>query len=237
MMKKRYLVLSLTAGLPFLVAATPAPATNETTTDGFIEFTTGATDNVTAVDPLFPDLPIQTDKAATSGDYSIIYASDFQFGSHEIASGDATYYAKNPTVTRVDGTTNEVPNFVEVLDRSGSKNGWHLTAKFSQSLASQSGNKIAGATMTFKNIQANSTGGFSEEAITLGQQVTIAADTQESATIAKDAEGKTAGFWIITFGRSVSEAAQSVSLFIPNTDKIQAGSYSTSLTWNFEAAL
>lgn len=234
-MKKKYFLLSFAGVLPFLMATTPAP-TNETATDGFIEFNNDSI-AVTAVDPLLPTIEIQTDKKPTTGDYSIVYASDLVFGSHDLPTGDMTYYAENPTVTHRDGTTNEVPNFVEVYDQSGSKNGWKLTAKLDGPLKSSTGNQIAGVTMSLNNIHSDTTSGFDTTAISLGQQVTLAADTQESAVIAKDANGATAGLWIITFGNTLTQAAQSVSLFIPKTDNIQAGTYNTSLTWNFEAAL
>lgn len=238
-MKYKPLVLVAATGLLVLAGATTVEASsNMTTTKGGIEFSKDSgTTAPTPVDPLSPEEEIQTDKTPTGGDYSIVYASDFTFGNHTLTNGDATFFAQNPTVTHLDGTKREVPNFVEIMDRSGSKNGWRLSANLSGPLSSSEGQSIAGVTMSFNNIYVNSTGGFDASAISLPESVTLAGDTKESAMIAQDSEGKTAGFWIVTFGNSVGQGETSVSMFVPNTQAIAAGTYSTSVTWTFEAAL
>lgn len=227
-------VFSLAGG----VSVNASSEANSTDTNGFLEFSTGSGTTVPKpVDPLLPENEIQTDKTPTDGDYSIVYTSDFQFGEHTLGNGDATFLAENPTVTYLDGTTKEVPNFVEILDRSGSKNGWRLFANLTSPLTNEDGTTIDNMTISLSNINVNSTGGFDNSVITIPTNVTLQGNTQESVMVAEDASGKTAGFWIITFGNSVSQGETSVSMFIPNTQSIEAGTYNTNVTWSFEAAL
>lgn len=235
-MKRKLISFGIMLGV-FIGGMSPTALAAETTTKGGIVFDKDTSANITAVDPLQPSKTIKTDKPAVIGDYSIIYTSDYQFGSHKLTSGDATFYAKNPIVSHMDGNTNEVPNFVEVLDRSGSTNGWRLTAAFAKALQNQTGDSIKGATITFDNIHVASTDGFDEKLIQLSKQATINSDTQEAVMVAEDAQGQTSGFWIVTFGNSAETGKNSVKLFVPNTEMVKAGTYSTSVTWTFEAAL
>lgn len=240
-MRYKLITLSIAAAASIFACGQTALASSDTSgtdTNGFIEFVQDSDGTgPKPVDPLDPSEEIEADKPATGGEYSIIYTSDFQFGEHKLSSGDATFYAANPTITYPDGTKKEVTNFVELADRSGSKNGWKLSAKLAGPLSKSDGTTIKGTTLSIGNIQANSVQGFENSLITLAETITLSGDTQETAIVAQDTAGKTAGFWVVTFGQSIEQGKKSVSLFVPNTQSIEAGSYNTSVVWTLEAAL
>ncbi|EUJ27202.1 cell surface protein [Listeria floridensis FSL S10-1187] len=191
-------------------------------------------DSTNPVDPNDPgnevvphsDQPIMP---GTPGPLSIDFASNIQFGKHEISGKTETYFAELTSVTvKKTGITKKVPNYVQVTDNRGTLSGYRLTVKQNGQLKSGS-NVLKGAEIKFLNSTLKSAGSKKYP-----QSVNVIAldpngDSSSDVIIAKFGTGP--GTWVNAFGGTDAQARKSVQVVLPNETKKVAGNYTTSLTW------
>lgn len=222
------ILLLLSASMLLVTNEAHGDTVGEATTAGEIEFSAN-TAPVPPVDPDDPEQPIQPIQPPSAGPLSMSYVTDLYFGDQTVSSGAQTYYADTAVVTRTDGTTSEVANFVQLSDLSGSGNGWNLYCQFDQPLTNEANDQIKGAELRFTNMTFTSNDGVNQTIPRITQEVVVKSAASSPTLIASVKKGH--GSWTVSFGKDVSEGKKSVGLYIPEDGVTEAGSYTTSLTW------
>ncbi|PFJ18059.1 cell surface protein, partial [Bacillus cereus] len=156
---KKYQVLTLgiiiLSGVTISTNAVKAAEVNQANSKSYINFIAddGSTnpidptnpDNPTPPNPIDPEDP-DNGGTGNSGELTIDYVSNIQFGTQKIVSGNTTYNAKNKDP------------FVQVSDKRGTGEGWSLKASASE-FKSDDGKVLKGAVLSFKNGQVKSQSG------------------------------------------------------------------------------
>ena len=187
------------------------------------------------LDPTNPDeknpitpLDPEDHEPGTNGPLSIDYVSNIRFGLKKASGKNETYLAQLDEVKDSNGTDLEVPNFVQITDKRGVWNGWHLTVTQEKQFYNETAKKsLDGAQMTLMNAVPNSKDGA--EAPTVKNP--IALDPGVAQDVANAEESKGSGTWAVRFGQDNDEAKQSISLEVPSTTTKAQGEYATTLTW------
>ncbi|MGX7013477.1 WxL domain-containing protein [Vagococcus silagei] len=186
---------------------------------------------------------IETTDGATEGPYSISYISNFKFGTQFYEKGkDNTFFAKNDEI-RVDKSgghqTVKKPNFVQISDASGSKNGWKVYVQLEGPLKNENETTIDNMSLRLDNILVSpiltDLNDFQNPAnITIqkkGVELTGKDNAPKLVGEAKGMQGQ--GRWHILFGKTVENGEKSVSLFFPKGSIKEPGKYQTNLVWTF----
>lgn len=187
------------------------------------------------LDPINPDeenpvTPLDPDdhEPGTNGPLSIDYVSNLRFGLNKASGKNEVYWAQLDQVKDSNGTDLEVPNFVQVTDKRGVWQGWHLTVtqeeQFYNATAKES---LTAAQMTLTSGVPNSKDGG--EAPTVKNVIVL--DPGLPQDVANAEESKGSGTWSVRFGQDEEEAKHSISLAVPATTTKAKGEYSTTLTW------
>jgi hypothetical protein len=157
---------------------------------GSITFQEG-TGTVNPVDPTNPTVPVNpTDPVnpitpGTDGPLSIDFASNWNFGTQDIAAQNATYYAQPQGLTSGD----PVPLYAQVSDRRGTFAGWSLSLTQLAQFKDGSGNQLTGAQLSFRG--SGTTASTSQTAASGVQTVGffLTPGTAQSLLSAKENEG------------------------------------------------
>ncbi|HCJ4447828.1 TPA: WxL domain-containing protein [Listeria innocua] len=178
--------------------------------------------------PTDPDTP-----EGTSGPLSIDHVSNFHFGEQLISPKAKTYYATLEDIKQQDETIKSVPNYVQVTDKRGSNEGWLLTVKQENQLATEDGAELKGAVIKLSNTQIKTTSDNKAKAPTVTTDIELvpAGDALDVIN-AKQEEGM--GLWIGSFGNE-GTGANSVSLSVPGESAKQAAKYTSELTWTLSS--
>ncbi len=184
--------------------------------------------------------PIDTTKIEALG---LNYVSDFDFGTQTFKFGE-DYYAKPDSWTNEDGSTKEIPNYIQVSDKRASLDGWTLTASqlvpFSGTDPNNLDTFIKGAEIHLLNGQIVANDDNGTNAPTAAKNVVIGGATidadgniqpGEEVTIMSAAPGDAAGTWIETLGDDQTKD-KSVKLSIPKDSSLKADTvYSSEIEW------
>ncbi|EUJ33690.1 cell surface protein with WxL domain [Listeria floridensis FSL S10-1187] len=234
-------VLSTAAVLSFASGAYAAPSSlAQTTSKGYVTFKED-TSVTPPLDPSSPDPknPVVPDPGAkhpvepgTGGSLSIDRASNIEFGDQDISAADQDYYAKLDKLLLQDGTTKQVPNYVQVTDKRGTSAGWTLqVTQQGQFKSAVNGNILVGAQLSFANINTNGTSLAAPPTPATDFEIEVAHIGQAN-TVLTAAAGKGMGTWFANFGTSAN-GEKSIKLHVPGTSiKAANEEYSTTLTWN-----
>lgn len=194
---------------------------------GFIE-------NVTLppiVNPLNPNSEIETDLEKTVGALSIDYASNLDFGNHQISTSDKTYYAAANTVTvKENGEEVVIPNFVQVTDNRGTKGGWTLSVTASD-FSTESGKILTGAYITFHHANVYTPNSRGDGPIATYPVMVEEAGTPFPIMRANDGQG-TATWGVYYAGTDDSTGEKAITLHVPGESTKMAESYTSTLEWN-----
>ncbi|MBQ0138385.1 MAG: WxL domain-containing protein [Kurthia sp.] len=184
------------------------------------------------VDPTKPVKPTDPEGPGTSGPLSIDVATNFNFESGKVSTKDETYKALPTKVETESGAIEERPNYVQVTDKRGGQKGWTLSlVQNGQFKAATSGNELAGAEITIKNMETVATPGTLATAPSIApSSVTLSSTGASTNTILAADEDEGGGTWISRFG-DLSTMGDSVELKIPGKSVQEADQYTTSLTW------
>ncbi|MFC4653022.1 WxL domain-containing protein [Lactococcus nasutitermitis] len=199
-------------------------------TNGTVNFTAPTT----PPDVTNPQAPDGTGDAGTAGDFSIDYASDLDFGSHEISTSNQTYYASDDTTAF--GASNPVADFVEMHDLRGlgAGNG-NWTLSVTQEAQFNNGDlDLTDAALTFgSGVGANAGGGAYVPATTAGYTLTPG----EAQTV-MTGDG-TVGQYLVNYGTPTDYAdggtSGPISLYVPS-GSANTGAYTSTLEWDLEVA-
>lgn len=182
------------------------------------------------VDPENPDNPFTPDKPATgeNGPLSIDYVSDFNFGTQDITTKDATYAAA--LTTGKDGSSASVskPNFVQITDNTGESKGWSLNVKQVAQLANGS-NALKGAQISLSKIMSVTNSASNAIAPTVSGDFSLTPGTVSKVTTAAAGQGE--GTWVTRFGKDGTEGANAVQLSVPGASVKKAATYTSTLEW------
>lgn len=201
---------------------------------GEVTFTpnTNPTNPVDPADPSVPVNPVNPPgfpdvQPPTAGPLSIVFASSFDFGTHDIQASDQVYTASAQKLD--DGATRD--NYVQVNDSRGNYTGWSLSVTEDTQFKSTDGNVLTGAAITLDNaaIQGKGTDNPADVSV---ESTTLVPGTS-SGTILGATNGKGSGNNLLNFGSvdGTSKADTSVTLAVPGTTTKYAKAYTTNLTW------
>jgi len=194
---------------------------------------TAPDDNTTPANVTNPEAAGNQGPAGTAGALAIDYASNLDFGSHQISATDSTYYA-NSDSTAFSGSN--VADFVEMHDLRGlgSANGnWALT--ITQKAQFNNGSSdLAGAQLHFDKATAKNAND--------GQYVpTATADyalTPGTAQTVMTGDG-TVGQFLTSYGAASDYAGNNVggpiALSVPSGSAAK-GTYTSTLEWDLTSA-
>jgi hypothetical protein len=235
-MKKSIIIASLLVSTLVLGAQNAfAENKSDAKTEGTIAVQKPSTEDESVtdpVDPTDPDNPLTPDNPhpGTPGLITIDQAPDLDFGTIKLGTAQ-TVYAALQTGTDSTGATKEVPNYVQVTDKSGNYAGWELSVKRTEFTSGE--NNLAGSTMTFKNASMVTTTNNTNPApaTIVGQGDTGVKIPAETKTVlANAAATQGIGTWIYKMGADVTEGKKSVELDIPLAQYVE-GNYVSNLTW------
>lgn len=202
--------------------------------DGQVTFTPN-TNPTNPVDPANPEVPVTpvnppgmpAPQPPTAGPLSIVFASSFDFGTHDIQASDQTYTAAAQKLD--DGTSRD--NYVQVNDSRGNYTGWSLSVTQNADFKSADGKVLTGAQVTLGNgaIQGKGT----DNPADVSAATTTLTPGTASGTILGATNGKGSGNNLLNFGSAdgKTNADTSVTLAVPGTTTKYATAYTTSLTW------
>lgn len=152
-MKRKLLVGMTVCGVSLLgMTATALAASTDANTDGSIEFKTGGPTGP-IIKPEIPEKEIEPEGGGhTEGDLRISFVPDFKFGVQELAVGEQHFSAGLQKYIFTHPTTGEsgdkyMPQFVQVFDGRGKKQGWHLNVSASV-FTTTDGDTLPGARIT-----------------------------------------------------------------------------------------
>ncbi|WP_348923016.1 WxL domain-containing protein [Enterococcus rotai] len=165
----------------------------------------------------------------TAGPLSVDFAPNIVFGEHKASDKDDIYYAKLTKVKKVvDGAENEVPNYLQITDNRGKKEGWRLTVRQNGQLSNRT-HDLNGAEISIKNITLISPNSSAKPIA--ANDIRLDPIKQEAAELSRSDEQTGKGTWIIMFGANNEESKKSIQVNVPGTTEKQKGNYTTSLTW------
>ncbi|MDT2890782.1 WxL domain-containing protein [Lactococcus lactis] len=179
-----------------------------------------------------PEVPRGTGPGGTPGELAIDYASDLAFGTHQISSKSATYYAEADT-TAFNGTP--VGAFVEMHDLRGLGTGNNTQLTVTQLKQFNNGKDyLAGAALSFLAGKAANAGGGAYT------------PTAEAGFILKPGTAQkvmstdgTVGQFLTSYGKAAdykgNTAGGPISLSVPSGSAL-AGDFSTTLVWDLVTA-
>lgn len=233
MMKRKIglFMLSVLLLAPFaLFSAAKAYAQSSFTSNASITFVPGE-GTPPVLDPTDPTQPFEPgvepgdpsdDPTNDAGPLTLDYVSSLDFGSHSIES-EATIYES--TVLRP---------FIQVTDRRGTGDGWHVTAQLS-AFANETETTLPGAVLTLKNgsVISTTTGG---EPTANDPVALYAGGAAEIVVNAQENEGL--GTWITRWfpvNPSVPNVNDSVTLEIP-AGAATVGDHQATITWTLHDA-
>lgn len=176
-----------------------------------------------------PEVPDVEGPEGVAGALAIDYASDLDFGTHEISANEETYYAKADTAAF--GSENPVGAFVEMHDLrgEGEGNGTNLTVK--QVSQFKNGTKeLSSAVLSFSDARAQNAKGGAYVPSGVGNFDLVPGD----ATTVMTTDG-TVGEFLTSFGTAADyegeETGGPISLSVPS-GSATAGNYTTTLQWD-----
>ncbi len=176
------------------------------------------------VDPLDPDGPGE----GTAGPLSIDYASSLDFGTQKISSVNETYKAKAQKYQDSEGGEKIGPNFVQVTDNRGLETGWSLQVKQNDQFATDEGDVLTGAQVSFKNGNVVTA---STSAKPTGKATIALAPTDEYTDVMTAADKQGAGTYLLAWGDNEATGAESIELTVPGATTKYAKQYTTTFTW------
>lgn len=170
------------------------------------------------------------------------FASSFDFGNHDISNEDQFYFAK----AQDTGNTGAViPNYVQITDNRGTKQGWSLSVKqdspfTAENVDEEKGKILEGAEIILNDATIVSFDDPSDE-----EDSQYSATTQDitllpgiSTVVMNADKGKGAGLYITRWGSKEniiedgdSMVSDSVKLKVPGETFKKATSYHSTLTW------
>lgn len=194
------------------------------TTDASVSFTT----NTTAPEITNPDVP--NPGTGIDSAFAIDYASNLDFGSHMVESGERTYYAT------LDKTTNNALSVV-THDQRGETTGWTLSVQQKGQFKNTSNTSLEGASLKFSSGVAMNTSSTGIYVPTFNSSLGILDPDATSATPIMSGDG-TVGGYAVVFGTQADYGTNDntsgpISLTIPSA---KVGSFSTTLEYTLEAA-
>lgn len=233
MMKRKIglFMLSVLLLAPFaLFSAAKVFAQGSFTSNASITFVSGE-GAPPVLDPTDPTQPFEPgvepgdpsdDPTNDAGPLTLDYVCSLDFGSHSIES-EATIYES--TVLRP---------FIQVTDRRGTGDGWHVTAQLS-AFANETETTLPGAVLTLKNgsVISTTTGG---EPTANDPVALYAGGAAEIVVNAQENEGL--GTWITRWfpvNPSVPNVNDSVTLEIP-AGAATVGDHQATITWTLHDA-
>ena len=205
-----------------------------------IEYIVNA-DTTKPIDPTNPGNEVKPNPenpgTGNVGPLSIDYVSNIQFGKQKAYGGNTSYFASLDEVINKDDSKKEVPNYVQVTDNRGNNAGWSLSVKQDGFLKNSKQSMMEKAELRLLNGISNSSNA-SILSPTANQAVALKLDTTGkgiNSTLLTADNGKGAGTWTTSFGKTVNEGKNSVELFVPGGTVIEKGAYSTTLVWTLSA--
>ncbi|MHC5252784.1 WxL domain-containing protein [Listeria kieliensis] len=195
------------------------------------------TKNAGGTKPVDPDHPgeeivpetVPPANPGTPGPLSIDFASNIQFGSHEITGRTETYYAAlTPVKVLASGASKKVANYVQVTDNRGTLGGYRLTVKQNGQLRSDQ-TVLEGAEMVLLNSTLKSA--TNKKTPRNFKKIVLDASGKSASDVIIAPAGTGAGTWLNAFGSSTEQAKKSIQVILPKETKKQAGHYRTTLTW------
>ncbi|MGJ3195121.1 WxL domain-containing protein [Peribacillus frigoritolerans] len=215
------------AGTLLSTSSAEAAVINEATSNNYIGFIAdeGPTNPVDPTNPDNPNPPSPIDPedpgnggTGNTGALTLDHASNIQFGTQKIMSGNTTYNAKNKDP------------FVQVSDKRGTGEGWSLTAKASE-FKSDTGEVLTGAILSFKNGQVKSQTSNVSTPPTANDVVFDNTDSKVFMLAEVDA-GR--GTWIDVFsGTEGDNSNVQLNVLAGSAD---AQSYTATMTWELSDA-
>ncbi|QDK70866.1 WxL domain-containing protein [Lactococcus protaetiae] len=219
------LVAGATGASAVSAASVTATQWNSTGTVAFTENTT------TPPDVTNPEVPGEPGPGGTPGALAIDYASDLDFGTHEISASQATYYA-NPDSTAF---STPVAAFVEMHDLRGlgTGNDTQLTVTQLAQFTNGSSN-LNGAALSFSaGTGVNAGGGSYVPTSVAGFTL-----TPGNAQNVMSTDG-TVGQYLTSYGQASdykgTEVGGPISLSVPSGSAV-AGNYTATLQWDLTTA-
>ncbi|EJQ1760385.1 WxL domain-containing protein [Listeria monocytogenes] len=183
-------------------------------------------DDMNPVTPTNPD----DHEDGTAGPLSIDYISNIRFGLNKASGKKEIYWAKLDTVTTSDGTNQDVPNFVQVTDKRGVWDGWHLTVTQEEQFYNETAKEsLIGAEIKLSNGLPKSNDGG--DAPSVNDSIVLIPGKDKAIDVANAEAGKGSGTWSIRFGNDANQGEQSISLEVPAKTTKAQGEYATTLTW------
>lgn len=191
-------------------AAEPEAATS-TNKVQFNGDNTDPTDPINPVDPIDPTNP----GTGNSGPLSIDYVSNIDFGIQEVSSNTEVYQALN-----------EKP-YVQVTDKTGSGDGWLLTAQATEFKNSDGSKTLKGAELSFLNGQTGTTAANISTAPTVNQSVIFTNQAAQEVMKAEVGAGK--GTWTDNWSGTANANENVLLKVLPGS--ADATSYQATITW------
>lgn len=195
------------------------------------------------VDPEEPDENIDPDdededgggSTGNTGALRIDYVSNYKFGTHSIEAGEQIF---NAELVSANNGTHKVPNYVQVSDLRGEKEGWALSVQQDQfKVVGNATETMDGAQIVLKNITPNTVNAVKAE-VAPGNIVLNGNNAPH--LLMKAAEEVGYGTHVAYFGDynkgDEESAKESVQLVIPEgTERLKA-KYKSVLTWTLADA-
>lgn len=214
------LVSFLGTAIGFKTMQTEATQTGAANTSILFDTNTDPTNPVDPENPDNPDPPVdpidpENPGTGNDGPLSIDFVSNITFGEKVISPTTTTYQALN-----------EHP-YVQVTDKTGSGNGWTLTAAASPFVSKKGGSTLKGAELSFLNGKVNTSSSNVSAAPTTESTVIFTNTDSKNITTAGTDAGK--GTWVTVWSGS-KNANENILL------KVLAGSatasdYAATITW------
>lgn len=239
---KKFITLSSAALTAVVLFGAAAPVLadqtvqNSKTSTATVAFTAG-TDTTTPPNVTNPEAPNAQGPDGTTGAIAIDYASNLDFGSHEVSATDETYYASADSTAFADaGKT--VGNFVEMHDLRGDGAGkglWTLQvtqgAQFTNT--ADSTQQLKDAALSFSDgTAANAQGG------TYKPDATASFTLNPGTTQTVMTGDGTVGQFLASYGTASdykgNETGGPISLSVP-AGSAAKGTYTSTLTWDLVA--
>ncbi|MEI5993967.1 WxL domain-containing protein [Candidatus Enterococcus mansonii] len=208
----------------------------ETVTNGTINFYPDES-KVDPIDPTDTKNDIYPNQLPIASALSLSYVSDLSFGTHATANHSQEFFATPDKITdKNTNHTKQVPNFVQLTDKTGKNLGWELTVAQSKPLTNERGFALENTRFIFRNIVLKGLLPEANSPIIPEQEITLT-KVNQPVLIARAAKETGQGTWFVQFGKEGNEAAKSISLYIPGKVKKEPGSYNTTLTWTLTNSL
>lgn len=215
------LVLSLTSGID----TTYAVGTEES--EATVEFEIQE-EAIAPVDPMEPGEPNPdaAEQGNITGDtdpLSLDFVSNIDFGSHEVDLEGDIYEAETA-----------IP-YIQVTDRRGPGEGWHVTAAANQFTNGAGGpSSLPGATINFNNGEADSVSSSAAPTVTGEIELITGGDPVQVVTSSGGAQTEAVGLgtWVVRWiaQNDVTTTNDSVTLDIPAASATE-GSHTTTIDW------